>query len=74
MISVRQATQGMLPLVLLALLAGCAGQGPDVSSKIRGDRAFEKGDAMEAVEQYRNYLESGLEGRFIQSIKAYLPS
>lgn len=50
----------ILLLAALAVMAACAGQGPGLSGKIRGDRAFEKADYIEAVEEYRNYLESGM--------------
>ena len=50
----------ILVLAALAVLVACAGQGPALSGKVKGDRAFEKGDYTEAVEEYRNYLESGM--------------
>jgi outer membrane protein assembly factor BamD len=52
----------LIPLAILMTLAACAGGGDFVSSKVKGDAAFEKSDWAGAIEHYRIYLETEMGG------------
>ena len=48
----------LIPLAVMLALGACTGGGEALSGKVKGDRAFNKGDWMGAAEHYREYLET----------------
>ncbi len=69
----------LMPLAVLMVLSACAGGGDTVSGKVKGDRAFEKGDWTGAIEHYRLYLETEMGGANVweaqfQMARAYYES